>query len=243
MNQKLTLFLTLAILGLLLLDITLIGAYVLFTQYGSLTLSPGEKYTVNIPFVGPSKNPMICGKAEQTDGTALEGIKIIANYSNNTFAGEATTDDNGRYCITLPEITTLTKTYNIYLEYDNSTLTLANHDYDLDFENNRIYSKGSNEYVFLTGNITNEYAEIENGRFEINLQYWPVNSSERYEIFDYRKYSVNISSNEIYEVPNSELNVSWQIPSDAEIGTYKFYIKTSFNAKERTSNIYFNITE
>jgi len=48
--------------------------------------------------------------------------------------------------------------------------------------------------------------------------------------------------NSDYGFPNDEFNVSWEIPGDATTGKYKFYIKTSFNAKESTKTIYFNIT-
>lgn len=241
-KKKVILFVTLSVLGLLLLNITLIGGYILLREYGSIALNPGEIYRVNIPFIGPSRAPMICGKAEQTDGTALEGIRVIANYSNNTFAGEATTETDGTYCITLPEITT-SKTYNIYLEYDNSTLTLASYDYTLSFENNKIYNKGSDEYVNIIGDITNEDARIENGKIDVSLQYYPINASERFYIFNDQEYYIeNIEPNEIYFIPSSDFNLTWMINSDTLIGRYKFRVNADFNTVNHYKDIYFNIT-
>jgi len=239
-------FLILSFLIIILINITLISAYLVFTQYGSVTLSPGEKYTINIPFFGPSKSPIICGKAQTTSGEILKGVNISVYY-NGGLINKSTTNSNGQYCVYLPEITS-NKKYNISLEYNNQTNTgdfiqLASNDYTLDFDNDLLFSKLSDKYAILKGSIINKDAKIENGRFEINLQYYPINSSERFEIFDYQKYFVNIDPQETYDIPNSELNVSWQIPSDAKTGRYKFYVKTSFNAKERVSNVYFNVTE
>lgn len=45
-------FLILSFLALSLINIILIDAYLVFVQYGSVTLNPGEKYNVNIPFFG-----------------------------------------------------------------------------------------------------------------------------------------------------------------------------------------------
>jgi hypothetical protein len=238
-------FLGLSFLVIGLINITFIGAYIAFSQYGSVTLNPGEKYIINIPFFGESKSPIICGKAETTSGEDLQGVNVSVYY-NTTLINKSTTDSKGEYCISLPEITS-SKKYNIFIEYNNQTGTggsiqLASNDYTLNFNNNLIFSKINDKYAVLQGTIDNEDAEIENGRLEINLQYWPSNSSERFEIFDYQKYFVNINPRETYNVADNELNVSWQIPNDAKIGRYKFYIKTSFNAKERTKDIYFNIT-
>lgn len=239
-------FLFLSFLALILINVTMVGAFLVITQYGSITLNPGEKYIINIPFFGASKVPIICGKAETTIGDALQGVNVSVYYSNN-LVNKSTTNSEGEYCVSLPEITSSRK-YDIFIEYNNQTSTgdfikLASNDYDLDFDNYLIFSKSSDKYAFLQGTITNEDAEIENGRFEINLQYFPINSSERYEIFDYQKYFVNIEPGEVYDVPSDELNVSWQIPLDAKTGRYKFYIKPSFNAREKTPvNVYFNLT-
>lgn len=239
-------FLILSFLGILIINITLISAYVIITKYGTVTLNPGEKYTINIPFFGTSKSPEICGKAQKTTGEALQGVNVsVYYYKNNSLINKNTTDSKGKYCISLPEIKSSEK-YDIFIEYENSTdnpLQLASNDYTLGFDNNKIFNKSIDKYAVLSGTIENEDAEIENGRFEVNLKYYPTNLSERFDIFDYQKYFVNLEPREIYEVPSTELNVSWQIPIDAKIGRYKFYIKTSFNAKERTKDIYFNITE
>lgn len=237
-------FLVVSALGVLVVNLTLISAVILIVNYGSATLYPGENYTVNFPFFGISMAPTICGKAEKTNGEGLGGINVSVYYYQGDFIENAITNSDGTYCITLPEITTGRK-YDIFVEYDNETpepITLGSNDYDLNFLNNLVFSKSLDGYAILQGTIENEDAEIENGRFQINLQYWPANSSERYEIFDYQKYAVNIEPGESYDVPSEELNVSWQIPADADTGKYKFYIKSSFNAKERTSSIYFNVT-
>ena len=238
-------FLTISIICLLLINISLVSAYIM-VKYGTITLSPGEKYTINIPFFGPSKSPVICGKAQKTSGDVLQGVNVSVYY-NSDLVNKSITNSKGEYCIYLPEITSK-KTYDIFIEYNNQTTTedfiqLASNDYTLDFDNNLLFSKLSNKYAILKGSIINKDAKIENGRFEINLQYYPINSSERFEVFDYQKYFVNIDPQGTYDTPNSELNVSWQIPSDAKTGRYKFYVKTSFNAKERTANVYFNVTE
>jgi hypothetical protein len=234
------------------LNITFIGAYILLTKYGSLTLSPGEKYTVNIPFIGSSKMPTICGTAEQTDGTLIKNVTVIVKYSNsNTTLAQNITGTNGKYCITLPEVNSSNNdNFDIYLQYDNITstgeeLVLGSNDYTLNFENNKVYNKSFDEYVFLTGNITNEDVRIENGRFEIKIGYREGTSGSFSYFGDYERYNININSNEIYSVPNEELNVSWKIPNDASTtGQYKFYFMTSFNGVEKTAqSVYFNITD
>ncbi|MEK6875185.1 MAG: hypothetical protein AABX30_00720 [Nanoarchaeota archaeon] len=244
--KKVRNFLILSFLAVGLINFTLISAYVVLIQYGSVTLNPGEEYIVNIPFIGKSDSSVICGKAQTISGEILQGVNVSVYYNGNLI-NKNITNSKGEYCIYLPKITSSRK-YDIFIEYNNQTsdggfIQLASNSYTLDFDNNLLFSKLSSKYAVLKGSINNEDAEIENGRFEINLQYWPVNSSERFEIFDYQKYFVNIDAQEDYDVPNGELNVSWQIPNDAKIGRYKFYIKTSFNAKEKTANIYFNITK
>ncbi|MBI2629579.1 hypothetical protein HYW76_00595 [Candidatus Pacearchaeota archaeon] len=241
-NKKLRKFLILFILALLLINIPLISAYILMIKYGTFNLYPGEKYIVNIPFFGPSKLTTICGKAVQTDGTLLEGVNVtLKYYNNNTEFLKNTTGADGKYCFTILNLTS-NKKFDIYVEYDNSTITNASNNYDLNFDDDKVYSKSSDNFAVLSGNITNYDAEIENGRFEINLQYWPENASERFEIFDYQKYFLNIEPNEVYVIPSSGLNVSWGIDSGTLTGRYKFYIKTSFNAREKTKSIYFNVT-
>lgn len=241
-KERLKNFLILSILGLLLINVSLVSSYIILVKFGTLTLSPGEKYTINIPFIGPSKSPVICGKAQQTDGTLLENVKVVVKYyDNETTLAQNTTTKDGKFCIKLPEITT-NKKFDVYVEYDNETLSLGSNDYQLGFNNNEVYAKGIDRYAFLSGNITNQDASVENGRFEINLKYYNE-TGELIEIFSYKKYLLNIEPNQIYGLPNPELNVSWPIDENTPVGRYKFYIKTSFNAKERTSNIYFNITE
>jgi hypothetical protein len=239
-------FLVVSFLGILIINLTLISAVYILFEYGSVTLYPGEKYTLNIPFFGISNAPEICGKAQKTNGEVLEGVNVSVYYDDELVEKE-TTDSDGEYCITLPELTTSRK-YDIFIEYDNETpeaLTLGSNDYALNFLNYRTFSKSNDGWAVLSGTIDNEDANVENGRFEINLKYYNTSREppQWVEIFDYKKYAVNIESGESYEVPSEELNVSWQIPDDALIGRYKFYIKSSFNAKERTKDVYFNITE
>ena len=250
-RKKMTLFLMLSFFGLLLLNFAFISAYILLIKYGSLTLNPGEKYIVNIPFIGLSKNPTICGTAEQTDGTPLSNINVTVKYnSNQSIVRETNTGTDGKYCITLPNMSS-SKKFDVYVQYDTITsdgnpIVLASNSYTLNFDNNRIYSKSLNKYVTLTGSISNEDARIENGRFEIEMGRKKVNSTNYdYNSFGgYQKYFVNIEPNEVYDIPNSELNVSWKIPDDALVGEYKFLYKTSFNAKEKISqSVFFNITE
>ncbi|MDO8467359.1 MAG: hypothetical protein Q7S56_00210 [Nanoarchaeota archaeon] len=244
-KKKVTLFLTLSFLGLLFLNLAFISSYILLIKYGTLTLNPGEKYIVNIPFIGLSKNPTICGTAEQTDGTPLSNITVRVEY-NQSLVRETTTGTDGEYCITLPNMTS-SKKFDVYVQYDNVTsdgspIVLGSNSYTLSFDNNRVYSKSLNKYVLLTGSISNEDARIENGRFEIKVGY--KNSTWKYIFGDYEKYSVNVEPDEVYSIPNSELNVSWKIPDDAPTGVYKFLYKTSFNGLEKTSQeIFFNITE
>jgi len=253
MKREVGKFLLISLSGLVLLNITIIGASIAFQNYGRLTLNPGENYTINIPFIGNKQTfQTICGKAEQTDGTALKNISVILKeYNSNETIAENTTGSDGKYCITIPRLSSSTK-FDIYLEYENDTgeenLTLADHDYYLNFDDDKNYSKIVDEYAILTGNITNEYAKIENGRFEIKVGVCKSNCSYHkgtydYKFGDFEKYFINIGSNETYELPNEEVNISWQIPYDASPGEYKFYIKTSFNAEEKSKYVFFNIEE
>jgi hypothetical protein len=252
MKREVGKFLLISLSGLVLLNITIIGASIAFQNYGRLTLNPGENYTINIPFIGNKQTfQTICGKAEQTDGTALKNISVILKeYNSNETIAENTTGSDGKYCITIPRLSSSTK-FDIYLEYENDTgeenLTLADHDYYLNFDDDKNYSKAIDDYVILTGDITNEYAKVENGRFEIKVAYNDKepgeNNSWEYIFGDFEKYFINIGSNETYELPNEEVNISWQIPYDASPGEYKFYIKTSFNAEEKSKYVFFNIEE
>ena len=73
-------FLILSVLGLLLVNLTFISATILVLKYGRVTLNPGEKYTVNIPFLGLSKSSQICGTAQTTSGKELSGVTINVYY-------------------------------------------------------------------------------------------------------------------------------------------------------------------
>jgi hypothetical protein len=250
-KEKIKSFMILSVLILLFVNLTLISGYILITKYGSMTLSPGEKYIVNIPFIPTpettTKSPIVCGTAEENDGTPVKDVEVRITYStaNTTILGENITDEEGKYCITLPEITS-DKTYNVYLEYDNETsssqITLGNNDYSLNFENNINYSKASNTSVYLTGYISNKDAKVENGRLEITLSRCEGETNTCNSIIDNKKYSINIDSNEVYHVPNPELDYSWPI-SSAETGKYKMYVEASFNAQDHTTTRYLHITD
>lgn len=246
-------FLAISFGGLIILNIIFVGAMMISNYYGRLTLNPGEDYIINIPFIGGKMTfQTICGKAETTNGTALKNISVmLREYNTTNIVAQNATGSDGKYCITIPRLSSSTK-FDIYLEYENETeeenLTLADHDYYLNFDDDKNYSKAINDYVILTGNITNEYAKIENGRFEIKVGVCKSNCSYHkgtydYKFGDFEKYFVNIDPNEIYNLLNEEVNISWQIPYDASPGQYKMLVKTSFNAEEKSTSVFFNIEE
>ncbi|MEM3112793.1 MAG: hypothetical protein QXI33_00005, partial [Candidatus Pacearchaeota archaeon] len=172
-------------------------------------------------------------------------VSIIAKDPNNeAIITQNTTKKDGKFCISLPEINK-SSLFDIYIEYDDTTLVLGSNDYKLNFDNNKVYSKSLDNYVFLSGNIENKDALIENGRFEIKMGQ-RINGTWKYIYGDYQKFLLNIEPNEIYKVPNEELNFSWKT-NELEVGEYKFLLKTSFNGKEYPSScskcsIFFNIT-
>ncbi len=233
-----------AVIGIIIVSIVM-GAYVYEKYFGEVSLKPGEQYTVNIPFIGASNIPIISGKAIDATGKAVKDINVTIKYKGNaTVLAWNTTNNDGKYVVYLPEIKTA-KSYDVYVgNYDNSTLTLGSNDYTLNFNDSKIYNKSVAHYAVLEGTITNKDATIEDGRIDVNLKYYNITSKKWVEIFGYKTYYVNIEPNNVYEFPNDEeFNVSWEIPSDAAIGKYKFYVKASFNAKEKTKSVYFNITE
>ena len=238
------------IIGIIIISIVM-AAWV-YDKYGTVYLGPGEHYTVNIPFIGASEVPVICGKAYLTSENPVKDINITVKYYNNeSVLAWNLTNKDGKYCIYLPEITKNTK-YDVYVGYDNETMTLGKHDYSLTNlkTEKEIYNRSVDQYVIINGTINNEDAKIENGRMDVNLKYHNESTGKWEEIFDYKRYYVNIESNDEYPLPNDadEVNISWEIPNDAKIGKYKFYIKTSFNAEKtktghKPKNVYFNITE
>ncbi|MDI6730934.1 MAG: hypothetical protein QMD06_05265 [Candidatus Altarchaeum sp.] len=230
-----------AIIGIIIVSIVM-AAWV-YDKYGTIYINPGEHYTVNIPFIGVSNIPIISGIAAYTNGTPVKNINVTVKYKgNDTVLRWNTTGNDGKYVVYLPEIKTA-KLYNVYIDYDNSTLTIGSNDYTLNFNDSKIYNKSVDHYAVLEGTIEDNQVNISNGRVDVNLKYYNETKPGWIEIFDYKRYYVNKDPTEYYEFPNDEFNVSWEIPSDASIGKYKFYIKTSFNAKEKTNNVYFNITE
>ena len=251
MKKKVKKFLVLSLLGLLVVNITFISAVYVITKYGTFNLNPGEKYTINIPFIGLSKAPTICGIAKTTSGDPMKDVNVSVYLDgtgdNDEFIAKETTDSKGGYCITLPEINKKTK-YFVMVEYDNQTsqsdVQLGSNDYDFNFDEDKTYSKSSDTFVTLSGSIENEDAIIEDGRVEVNLRWYPNSSSDEL-IFDYQKYYLNIDAGETYEFPSDEFNVNWTIPSDAKTGTYKFLYRASFNGKEKapTAGVLFTLTE
>lgn len=224
---------------LLLVNIPLISAYLLIT-YGNFTFNPGEKYTINIPFIGSSSSSTICGKAVLTNGTGVQGVKVSLSYEDNAITiSENITKNDGSFCVNIPSINKSTD-FKFYVEYDNATIALGSNDYVLNFENNKIYSR-SDKYITLTGNIENKDARIEGGRLEIKLGQ-RIGGSWKYIYGDYEKLTVYIDSNEVYDL-GEELNYTKDI-SSLENGEYKFLIKTSFNGKQyEGKSVYFNITD
>lgn len=216
------------------LNFTFISAIIITSQYGSVTLSPGEKYIMNIPFLGLSKISMICGKAQTTSGKPVKGVNVSVFYQNN-LVNKSTTNSKGEYCVTLPEVTSI-RTYKVQVDYeeeqkDGENITLASNDYTVRLVNNLTFSKSLDKVAFLQGTIENKNAPIENGRFEAKVRRYDGNSWK--DVYAYKKYFLNIDPLEVYEIPNSEFNVSWEIPEDAELGRYQFYVRTSFNGKEK----------
>jgi len=242
-NKKLFLFLILSFLFLVFINFQFITAYILFIKYGSLTLYPGERYTLNIPFVGTSKNPVVCGFAKRTDGSFVDNVSVIAKLEkNSTIIAENTTKKDGFFCLSLP-LTNKTTKYDIYLEFDNSTLSLGDNDYELNFDNYKVYNKSAEDFFVLSGNFINKDAEVQDGRVEIKMGY--KNGTWKYIFGDYKRYSVNIAPNEVYYFPNEELNFSQPL-SQLQEGEYKLLVKTSFNGKEYVGcakcSVYFNVT-
>lgn len=249
-KKKVKTFLVLSVSALVLINLLFVSAAILSQKYGSVTLTPGEKYTLNIPFLRIGQQTTICGTAQETDGTLLTGVKVVAEQLPSGINSTNITNSNGEYCITVPEIDGSSDVFNIYIEYENidgaDTLTLGSNDYDLNFEDNKVYSKTTDDYARLTGNITNEDAIIENGRFEFKVGYKEDGSWDgNYFTTNYPyKYHLNINAKEVYSLPNANIDMIWEIPEDAPIGEYRFLYKTSFNGNEKTSQyVYFNLTE
>lgn len=245
-KKKFFKFLGISLLGIILINLTFVSALIIFNNYGKITLSPGERYTLNIPFIGKTNNPEICGLAKLNNGSLLKDVTIRINSSD--ILEEENTNSTGGFCITLPEITGRSETYSISIEYDNSSngFYLGNKSYSFDFDNRTVYNKTINESVFLTGMIYNEDAEIENGRISLKVGYFnsSKNNSLSYRYGDYQTFNViNIDPNKDYELTKSS-SISWLIPlDDSPVGQYKMLIKTSFNGDEKSTSIVFNITE
>lgn len=245
-KRKIKLFVILGILGVLFLNLALISGYILINSYGNMHLNPGEEYTVNIPFK-LFKSAIVHGTALANDGTPLSGIKVIVNNSDNSISGEDTTNSNGEYSITLPQMSDK-KQFSVYLEYNNQTakgdpIALGDHEYSYEFDNYVNYSKNTDDEATLVGTIENEEAKIEDGRIEISLRKCTGETTSCNDILDTKIYHVNINPLESYSIPSKEIDYSWSIGSDTETGKYKIQITMSFNSKETTptSMVYFHI--
>jgi len=244
-NKKLRLFLIISITLILLINLTLVNAYIILISYGKMYLNPGEEYVVNIPF-NTFQQPtpsVVQGRAQQTNGNPISGVKIIVNNSDNSIFGEDTTNSEGEYSITLSEITEKER-FSVYIEYDEEIQTIANNDYLYEFDNHINYSKSTDNYVELTGTIENEDAKIENGRVEVSLRKCTDNTNTCSNILNIKTYYLNINPQETYNLPSSEINYTWPIDGGTEIGKYKIQVAMSFNAQEHTptSMAYFYIT-
>jgi hypothetical protein len=245
-KRKIKLFIILAIVSILFINVALISGYILINSYGKMYLNPGEEYIVNIPF-SLFQSPIVYGKAQQPDGTPISGIKVIVNNSDDPLIGQAITDSNGEYKITLPKMSKEDQFF-VYLQYDNQSssledLILASNEYDLDFDNNLNYSKSSDNFVELKGDITNEDARIEDGRFEVTLSSCQGETTDCDSIIETKKYALNIEPGEVYVTPNNEMDYSWPITGSTERGKYKIFSEASFNGKEHTTTIYFHIKD
>lgn len=245
---KMELFL---ILLLILGTVVVIAGSIIEKKYGDFKLHPGEKYTVNIPFLGAPESSFICGKAEYWNGSAVEGVNVTVKYHNNeTVLAVNMTDENGFYCVYLPEIKKATD-YDIYVGYENRTnLVLGSNDYTLNLDTEKdSYSSG--EIVVLNGTIENEDAKIEDGRMLVSLAYCngTFNESSKackgtpgkwIHLYDSKNYSLSINKNYDQYVPYVDFDVRFNT-SGASMGWYKFSLRASFNSKEHTKNIYFNV--
>lgn len=215
----------------------ILGQISLGVNYGNFTLYKGENYTINIPF--NSYFSFVCGKAYYTDNTPAEGINIIiVKKSDNNKIGESVTDKNGNYCIKILQ-NNEKEDYSIYV-VTGENLTLGSNDYDSYFTTNKkVYNKSEDKYVVLIGNISNKDAEINNGRMIVEVKI----KNSQWELINSTKYYVNIKPNELYNIPNNNLNITWQIQQNIKTGEYKFRIDMSFNGKYHYKEVYFNITE
>jgi hypothetical protein len=243
-KRKIKLFVILGILGVLFLNLALISGYIIINSYGKMNLNPGERYTVNIPFK-IFQSPIVSGKAQQTDGTPISGVKVIINNSDNTIVGEDTTDSSGEYSITLPKTSEEEQVY-VYLQYDNGSAPLNNlmigsNDYTYTF-NDANYSKSKDNYIELTGKITNKDAEIEDGRMIVTLKSCEEETNNCDTVIDTKTEYVNIASLKVYNIPNKDVQFRWDIDNLA-IGKYQLEVSMSFNGKEKGSEAnYIHVT-
>jgi|GEM_PF-2283801 len=226
-------------------NLPLISAYIVISGFGNgFTLYPGEDYIINIPFTSNSNSlTKVCGKTSLTNGTPLRDVNVTLLYADNGHEfGMEKTNTDGEFCFNV--YTSDNETFDVNVSYDNSTMTLGNNDYDFNFDDYQLYNKSTDSFIVLTGNITNYDAIVEDGRFEIKLRYkgngtWTTTGRD---VSPYYKYYLNIGRNEVYNIPNNELNFSWST-NGLDIGEYKFLIKSSFNGEQKTSvDFFFNIT-
>lgn len=232
----------------LLFNLAAVNGIIIHHQFSnSFTVFPGENYIINIPF--KAHETSICGNAVLlNDSEIIENIQGI----NISVSGERNystrTDENGEYCIDLVGVYK-PKEYNAYVEYDNESLVVLSKKYHLTQFNTSKNSYSRGESAILKGVIGNEDAEIKNGRIIQKIKCKELIGEEECnrEFVSSKTYYVNISPKEDYEVPNNNLNLTWQIPENMELGKYEFYTRVSFNGNGRKiprsgSKLDFNIT-
>ena len=239
-NLNIKRFLVFSLIGILVINASIISSYIIVENYGSMTLSPGERYTVNIPFIAEEgeeeeeispNSPIACGKAEKTNGEPVEGVNVSA-YLGSDFAGSKITNESGDYCIVLPEINR-NRIFNVQIGYDDEILELGSNDYEVSFEENQVYEKGVDEKAILFLTIKNKDARIDNGRIEARIRKYNEIEEGWEDVFGYKKYYLNISRNETYSLPNQEIEINWEFPEDVELGEYQFYFRPSFNGETK----------
>jgi hypothetical protein len=235
-KRKIKLFIILAVLGLLFINMAIISGYFFINAYGNMKLNPGEEYTVNIPFK-LFQSPVVSGKAVANNGTVIAGVNVTVTDSHNKILGEDITNENGEYSITLPKISDITE-YYVDVGYNNGSQIFTNlangsNDYDYTFDDMN-YSKSQDNYIELTGKITNEDAEIENGRMVVTLNKCEDNTNNCDTVIDTKTEYVNIAPLKEYNIPNTDIKFRWPI-DDLSVGKYQLEVSMSFNGVESNS--------
>ena len=243
-KRKIRLFIVLAVLGLLFINMAIISGYIFINAYGKMDLNPGEEYTVNIPFK-LFQSPVVSGKALANNGTAIAGVNVTVTDSHNKILGEDITNENGEYSITLPKISDTTE-YYVDVGYNNESQIFTNlangsNDYTPTFKDMN-YSKSQDNYIELTGKITNKDAEIEKGRMIVTLKSCEGETDNCDIIIDTKTEYIDIAPLEVYNIPNTNVQFRWNL-DDLSVGKYQFEVSMSFNGEEKGSEAnYIHVT-